>query len=405
MKKVFCCLVAAGSIALATPPLRAQTRSEKVETRNEKVETLYEQGTDAIDDQEWRAAARDFERVAAIKAAHADAALYWLAYARSKMGMRPEAISALQALKQEYPKSKWNNDAEKLEMEIRQSAGQKIEPEKVGDEDLKLIALNGLIQSDPDRAIPILEEMLQSGKSPKLKDRALFVLSQSSSEKASEILSRAAKNSANPDLQRRALRYIALMGNRSSGLLADMYASTSDVDLKRSILKDYMLTGDHTRLLELAKKEANPELRAEAVQQLGLMGARTELSELYNSETSIDVRKKIIQAMFLGGNSEKLYDIARNEPTLELKLTAIRNLGLLGGEKTAQFLVSLYQTDSRIDVRSSVINSLFLQGNAKALVDLARSEKDPELKKSIIDKLSLMRSKEAVDYLMEFLKN
>jgi hypothetical protein len=43
--------------------------------------------------------------------------------------------------------------------------------------------------------------------------------------------------------------------------------------------------------------------------------------------------------------------------------------------------------------------------NAKALVALARRETNPELKKAIISKLSLMRSKEAASYLMEYLKN
>ena len=109
--------------------------------------------------------------------------------------------------------------------------------------------------------------------------------------------------------------------------------------------------------------------------------------------------------MFIGGNAEKLYDIARNEPNEDLKLSAIKNLGLLGGERTGQFLVSMYNTDSRQEVRRTVINALFIQGNAKALVDLARHEKDPQLKKSIIEKLSLTGSKEAADYLLEYLKD
>ena len=50
------------------------------------------------------------------------------------------------------------------------------------------------------------------------------------------------------------------------------------------------------------------------------------------------------------------------------------------------------------------INAFFIQGNAHALVVLAKNEKDPELKKQIISKLALTGSKEAADYLMEFLK-
>ena len=40
------------------------------------------------------------------------------------------------------------------------------------------MALRGLMQSDAERAMPIIEKMLAGTNSPKVKDRALFVLSQ-----------------------------------------------------------------------------------------------------------------------------------------------------------------------------------------------------------------------------------
>jgi hypothetical protein len=55
-------------------------------------------------------------------------------------------------------------------------------------------------------------------------------------------------------------------------------------------------------------------------------------------------------------------------------------------------------------VKAEVLNAYFLQGNAKALVAIARSEKDPELKKTAVSKLSLMHSKEGTEYLMELLQ-
>ena len=45
----------------------------------------------------------------------------------------------------------------------------------------------------------------------------------------------------------------------------------------------------------------------------------------------------------------------------------------------------------------------FIQGNAKALVNLARNEKDPELRKTAVEKLSVMNSKESTDFMMEIL--
>jgi len=221
---------------------------------------------------------------------HADAALYWLAYAQGKMGARSEALSTLLQLQKAYPKSKWVADGKTLEVEIRQSAGQVIRPEHVEDEEVKLMAINGLMNSDPERAIPILEGILNGNQPVKLKERALFVLSQSGSQRAFVIVVRTAK-SGPPDLRLRAVRTLGILGGeRSRGVLTDIYNSTSDVSVKKSVLKSYMISGDRTRLLALAKGEPNQELRADAVLQLGVIGARNELTELYNSEPSVDVQ-------------------------------------------------------------------------------------------------------------------
>ena len=70
---------------------------------------------------------------------------------------------------------------------------QKVNPDSEPDEDLKLMALNGLMNSDPERAIPMLEKFLQGNQSPKLKERALFVLAQNDSAKGRQILSQIAR--------------------------------------------------------------------------------------------------------------------------------------------------------------------------------------------------------------------
>jgi HEAT repeat protein len=383
---------------------RAERDRDRAQQKADMDEDLYDSATDALDEHNWRNAAAQFRKVADLQMSHAGAALYWLAYAQGKMGARSEALSTLLQLQKSYPKSKWVEDGKTLEVEIRQSAGQQIEPEHVADEDVKLMAINGLMNSDPERAIPILEGILNGHQPVKLKERALFVLSQSGSPRAFEIVVRTAK-SGPPDLRNRAVRTLGILGGeRSRGVLTEIYTSTNDISVKKSILKSYMISGDRTRLLALAKGETNTELRADAVLQLGVIGARNELAELYNTEQAIPVRKKILQAMFIGGNSEKLAEIARNEKVLELKVTAIRNLGLLGGGRSADLLLSLYNSDPRPEVRNAVIESLFIQNNGHALVNLARTEKDHHMRNEIIQKLSVMRSKEATDYLMEFLK-
>ncbi|MGH9424562.1 MAG: HEAT repeat domain-containing protein, partial [Thermoanaerobaculia bacterium] len=231
----------------------------RAQEKADKEEGAYDAATDALDDHNWRRAAELFKKVAGMHMSHADAALYWLADAQSKMGARSEALSTLLQLEKSYPKSKWVEDGKTLEVEIRQNAGQVIEPEHVEDEDVKLMAINGLMNSDPERAIPILEGILNGHQSGKMKERALFVLSQSGSQRAFDIVVRTAK-SGPPDLRRRAISTLGIFGGeRSRAALTDIYNSTTDVAVKKSVLKSYMISGDRTRVLALARGESNAE--------------------------------------------------------------------------------------------------------------------------------------------------
>jgi hypothetical protein len=267
------------------------------------------------------------------------------------------------------------------------------------------MALRGIMQSDPEQALPVIEKMLTGTNSPKVKDRALFVLSQSHSVRAREIIAGVAKGNANPDLQLRAIRYIGIMGGQDNRqILADVYRTSNDAAVKRSILRSFMTAGDKDRLFAAAKSETDASLRGEAIRQLGVMHASSELAQLYQTESSVEIKKSILQSMFVGGDGDKLIDLAKNEKDPELRKTAIRNLGLMKRAGTADVLTSIYATDASIEVKKAVINALFLQSNATGLVTLARGEKNADLKKDIVSKLSNMKSKEAMDYLMELLK-
>ena len=80
---------------------------------------------------------------------------------------------------------------------------------------------------------------------------------------------------------------------------------------------------------------------------------------------------------------------------------AIRQLGAL---RASDQLAQLYASESDQKVKENIIRSLRSANDAKAMVDIARKETNPELKKAIVSNLSTMKSKEATDYLMELLK-
>jgi len=377
---------------------------ERAQEQLEHERELYDAGTQQIDDGKLQLAIDTLNNVIGAHGAHAEGALYWKAYAQNRLGQRADALETLETLRRTYPKSPWLEDAKALEVEVRQSSGQKVSPEAESNEDLKLIAVNSLLGSDPEQALPMLEKFLSGPQPLKLKERALFVLSQSSSPKAHEIVARIASGGRNPELQTLAIRDLGLFGGKESrATLEEIYKSSQDAEVKRAILRSFMLSGERDRLLEVAKSEKSSELRGEAVRQLGILGARSELYQLYQNETSREVKRNILGAMFLGGDVDRMLELARTEKDLELRRQAVRNLGLMSKEKTANALASIYSSDQDPEIKHAVIQAFFLQGNAAPLIQIARQEKDMSLKKDAVQKLSLMHNKESTDFMMELL--
>jgi len=310
----------------------------------------YESGKSALDNHNYERAVEIFDRVINGRnpSTRADGAYYWKAYALNKLGKRDEALAALAELAKQFPQSNWLNDANALKAEVQAGKGQAISPENQADEDLKLYAINALINSDADRAVPLLEGLLSNPKmSPRLKERALFVLAQSRSDKAHDIVGRYAKGGSNPDLQLTAVRYLGSYRSKESRqVLSEVYGSVSDVNVKREVLRGFEMSRDIEHLSSIAKSEQNVDLRREAIRQLG------------------NIRE----------------------------------------DQTTATLVTLYGSESDRDIKREILSSLRNQGAAKQIIECARKESDPELKKEAVRMLSEMRSKEAMDFLMEILK-
>jgi HEAT repeat protein len=363
----------------------------------------YQNGTRALDNGRWDEAIESFTHVVNQSGTRADGAMYWIAWAENKRGNGAAALEWLARMRKTHADSRWVTEARALEVEIRQRAGQPVKPENVPDEELRLMALNSLARADDQRAVPMLEKIVNGTGSPRLKERALYVLAQNGSPEARQIIIRIARG-GNPDLQARAVQHLGAFGGADSKqALLDIFKTSNNLAVKRNILRSFMSTGDRDQLLEVARTEPMVELRAEAVQQLGAMGAQEQLAQLYSTEKTIDVRKRIIQAMFARHNPDALVQLLKTETEPELRRTIVQNLGQMGSAQGAAALQALYASEKDEAVRRAVIDAFANQRNTKVLIELARKESDVAMKKRIVDRLSQMRTPEATDYFMEIL--
>ncbi len=366
--------------------------------------SLYDQARAYIDRDQYDRALQVLNRLIDQRGERTDAAMYWKAYSQLKLARPADALTTLAALQKDFARSAWVDEARKLELEARQAAGQPVSADAVDDEELRLLALQGLMQNDPDAALPFIEKMLAGSGSVRLKDRALFVVSRSRSPRGREIITSVAKGNTNPDLRRSAIRLLGRMaGAESAQTLDAIYRGTADVDLKRAVLRGLMDGRATDRLAAVARSEPSLELRGEAVQYLGALRATAELEGLYRSESDDDIKRRILQG--LGGAADKLVPIVRAEKNPQLRMTAIRQLGFSNGPEGTATLTAIYGSEPAPEVRKAVLDALGMnQRNAAALVTLARAEKDADLKTYIVRRLSTMRAPEAKEYMLELLK-
>ena len=367
---------------------------------------LYSAGQSALDNRQWEQALEYFSQAVTRNTSRVDGALYWKAYALGRMGRRDEANASIAELRKSFASSRWLDDAKALELELRQASGQSVSPEAESDEELKLMAINGLMQSDPERAIPLLEGQLKGSASPKVKRNTLFVLAQSSSPKAQALVEQIARGGANPDLQLKAISYMDSRRKPANAqMLSEIYASTNDVAVKRAILQSFSGMRDKDRLMAAARTEKTPELREIIIGGLSGNQGTPELWQLYQTETTPEGKLQILRFMYNNSDAAKLLEVVKNEKDPKVRGEAVR---VLASQKTgvdSNAMVAIYNAEQDAKIKSSILDNLMGQRNAKAMIEIIRQEKDQRIKLRIVERLSNMKgSKEAQDYLEELLK-
>ena len=368
----------------------------------------YEAGLQMMSRRDYEKAIARFDQVVTGKGTRADGALYHKAYALYRLGRGSEASTTLGDLRKNHPQSRYLKDASALETTIRASNGQAPRPEAADDEEIKLLAINALVHTDPEQALPLLENVLNGGaNSLQLKTRALFVLAQSSQPRAREILMNLAKGGGNPDLQRTAISYLATRGRTriTSAELKEIYDATSDPEIKRAVIGAWGTMGEMNHLAAVVADSTDRSLRSTALNRMNDPAAADTLWAIYQKEADKELRMSILSRLGSLGSTERLMDVVRTEKDAEVRRRAIRSLGNMRADKSGAILSELYGRETDADNKKAIISALSGQQNGEALVALARKESDLSMKREIVQRLSNMtRNKVAMAYMAEILK-
>lgn len=396
----FLCTALLGLCLLAASPVQAAQDADMA-PGDEQMAALYWQGQEALKESDWNAALERFRRLETelrrSEPASADAAIYWQAYALLQARRTTEARATLEKLGRDHPHSRWSEEADSLMRQIL--AATKPASITTGDDDLAEIAITGLMQAPPERAIPILRKVLQGSHSVEVKKRALFVLSQLDEETALAMLGDIATHATDAELRSEAIRMLGISGEENAiERLRTIYASSKSGEEKRAILQAWMIANRPELVVQVARSEADEDVRKAAIQTLGMLNANKELRELFASEKSMENRKAILRAFGIAGDAATLGEIAASSEPEEIRIAAIEALGIADDDHSGATLMRLYANGSA-RIREAALRGLMIRGDSDSMRKLYRQAKTTEEKKSLLRMLTITDSDGTLDLI------
>ena len=287
------------------------------------------------------------------------------------------------------------------------------------DSDDRISALNALLQMDPAQAMPILEKVLarRDACSAVLRRKAVFLVSQKSTGATADILMRVAQSDPDQEVREQAVFWLSQVpGDRSVSLLATILTGNSDEAIKEKAL--FALSqhsgGRGEQILRdfAARDSESSDLREKAIFWLGQshsQGNAEFLRTLYGNLKDQDLKEKVIFSLSQQrgvGNERWMMDVALNpKEDTELRKKALFWVGQTGGSMPE--LISLYDRMSDAEMKDQLIFVYSQRQNDRAAMDnlfsIARTEKNPDLRKKAIFWLGQSHDPRVQQFLLELI--
>jgi len=389
--------------------------------------TVFRSARDLITDGEWAKAQEKFsEYVNSFpNEKNIDAALYWLAYTQQKLTKYDQCRATIERLLEKFPSSSWRDDARVLLAQMPGSysiassdlastiigttgaitlppgenayvyapsgqgpvalaPGQGVAAtpyvwsvdgsSNTADDDdpceFKIVVLQALFQTDPQRGIVAATDWLKPGSTQtvRCKSAALTLLGRNGGKAVTPVILGVARNESDLKLRARAistlgatnddsvidaLREFALNSPQPEIVEASLYALSKHTGERAiGVLSDIAISGKMTAqrklaIASIASRPGEPAVDA--------------LFRIYDADQSFEIRRAVISG-FANRKSEragnKLFEIARSSDSVDLRKAAIGAISRRGGDKAIDFLISLYDTEKNEELKDQIVNSL-----------------------------------------------
>ena len=404
------------------PEERFATVPPELWAPEEPADSLYQLGREAIIRNDFRRAATLFAEISAKypRSEYAADAPYWRAFSLYRLGREPdlrEALEALDTQQKQHPRAATIGDARELAIRIRGVLAQQGDVQAAeqvsraasqarpcvrddNDSEIRVAAMNALLQMDAEGALPIIRQVLQKRDecSIALREKAVFLLSQKRSAETEDLLIDAIRNDPAPSVREQAVFWLGqVRTEKAAALLESIATSWPDVDLRTKAmhaLHEHNSPRAAAVLRRLAENAQTPEqVRDQAIFWIGQRRSQENADFLRSLFTRLgrddEMKKKVmfsLSQMRGFGNDRWLLSLAldtTNSPDVRgHALWTAGQAGIPGSE-----LAGLYDRVTNGEVKEKLIWVMSESRDRTAtdkLVDIAQTDRDPEMRKKAL---------------------
>lgn len=387
-------------------------------------DSLYRLARRAMADENYRRAAQLFADLVSRypESDYAGDALYYRAYSLFQLGSQRDlrdAIAALERQARDYSDASTRDDAKTLRTRIESlqarqgdaDAAQKVAQKATAlgrekgcpsdDDDMRLAALQGLMQMDAEQALPILRQVLEKRGSctESLRKHAVFIVSQKRGDEATTLLLDVARADPSEEVRGEAIQWLGQVHSPRAVAALDSIASsaTDDEILGKAIfaLSQSRDERSDAALRRIAADERkSSHARTQAIFWFGQTHRDAEdmrfLRELFSRSHDDEIQGSIIQAMAQAHTSEAvrwLVDLARDK---SLSIEARKNALFWAGQSGVDLrqLIGLYdEMKGQTEIQNQLIFVFSQRRDRDAidkLMDIATNDPDRDLRKQAI---------------------
>jgi len=288
------------------------------------------------------------------------------------------------------------------------------------EDDIRISALNAVLQMDPDRAVPLLKTVLarRDAGSTCLRRKAVFLLSQKRTDETSSLLLKVVREDPDQEVREQAVFWLSQVPGDETvaaldSILRDPRTDPDIQDKAIFALSQHNSTRSAAILRTYAeRRDAPEEMREKAIFWLGQRHSPENadfLKSLFTKVENEDLKDKIIFSLSQMGGADNyrwMMDIALDpKEDIEIRKKALFWAGQ-GRSVDVDDLVKLYDSMKDRDMREQLI-FVYSQRREDAALDklfaIGKTDPDRELRKKAIFWIGQSRSPRAAQYLQELI--